>query len=225
MDLLELKNLTYKYKDADKNTLNDINYIFKEGVFYAITGKSGAGKSTFLSLLSGLDTPTGGEILFKGENILEEGYYKHRKNNITLVFQSYNLIDYLTPLENIRLVNKEAHSDILLSLGLSEDKINRNVLKLSGGEQQRVAIARALVSKAPIILADEPTGNLDSETGREIIDVFKRLALEKNKCVIVVTHSKELAEEADINLILEKTKLTEKKKVKAKSKKGGKNDK
>lgn len=225
MDLLELKKLTYKYKDADKNTLNDINYIFKEGVFYAITGKSGAGKSTFLSLLSGLDTPTGGEILFKGENILEEGYYKHRKNNITLVFQSYNLIDYLTPLENIRLVNKEAHSDILLSLGLSEDKINRNVLKLSGGEQQRVAIARALVSKAPIILADEPTGNLDSETGREIIDVFKRLALEKNKCVIVVTHSKELAEEADINLILEKTKLTEKKKVKAKSKKGGKNDK
>lgn len=225
MDLLELKKLTYKYKDADKNTLNDINYIFKEGVFYAITGKSGAGKSTFLSLLSGLDTPTSGEILFKGENILEEGYYKHRKNNITLVFQSYNLIDYLTPLENIRLVNKEADSDILLSLGLSEDKINRNVLKLSGGEQQRVAIARALVSKAPIILADEPTGNLDSETGREIIDVFKRLALEKNKCVIVVTHSKELAEEADINLILEKTKLTEKKKVKAKSKKGGKNDK
>ena len=225
MDLLELKKITYKYKDADRNTLNDINYIFKEGVFYAITGKSGAGKSTFLSLLSGLDTPTGGEILFKGENILEEGYYKHRKNNITLVFQSYNLIDYLTPLENIRLVNKEAHSDILLSLGLSEDKINRNVLKLSGGEQQRVAIARALVSKAPIILADEPTGNLDSETGREIIDIFKRLALEKNKCVIVVTHSKELAEEADINLILEKTKLTEKKKVKAKSKKGGKNDK
>lgn len=225
MDLLELKKLTYKYKDADKNTLNDINYIFKEGVFYAITGKSGAGKSTFLSLLSGLDTPTGGEILFKGKNILEEGYYKHRKNNITLVFQSYNLIDYLTPLENIRLVNKKADSDILLSLGLSEDKINRNVLKLSGGEQQRVAIARALVSKAPIILADEPTGNLDSETGREIIDIFKRLALEKNKCVIVVTHSKELAEEADINLILEKTKLTEKKKVKAKSKKGGKNDK
>lgn len=225
MDLLELKNLTYKYKDAEKNTLNDINYSFKEGVFYAITGKSGAGKSTFLSLLSGLDTPTGGEILFKGENILEEGYYKHRKNNITLVFQSYNLIDYLTPLENIRLVNKKADSDILLSLGLSEDKINRNVLKLSGGEQQRVAIARALVSKAPIILADEPTGNLDSETGREIIDIFKRLALEKNKCVIVVTHSKELAEEADINLILEKTKLTEKKKVKAKSKKGGKNDK
>lgn len=225
MDLLELKNLTYKYKDAEKNTLNDINYSFKEGIFYAITGKSGAGKSTFLSLLSGLDTPTSGEILFKGENILEEGYYKHRKNNITLVFQSYNLIDYLTPLENIRLVNKKADSDILLSLGLSEDKINRNVLKLSGGEQQRVAIARALVSKAPIILADEPTGNLDSETGREIIDVFKRLALEKNKCVIVVTHSKELAEEADINLILEKTKLTEKKKVKAKSKKGGKNDK
>ncbi len=225
MDLLELKNLTYKYKDAEKNTLNDINYSFKEGIFYAITGKSGAGKSTFLSLLSGLDTPTSGEILFKDENILEEGYYKHRKNNITLVFQSYNLIDYLTPLENIRLVNKKADSDILLSLGLSEDKINRNVLKLSGGEQQRVAIARALVSKAPIILADEPTGNLDSETGREIIDIFKRLALEKNKCVIVVTHSKELAEEADINLILEKTKLTEKKKVKAKSKKGGKNDK
>ena len=126
---------------------------------------------------------------------------------ISLVFQNYNLIDYLTPLENIRLVSKKASKEILLELGLNENQINRNVLKLSGGQQQRVAIARALVSEAPVILADEPTGNLDNDTAGEIIEILKKLAKERNKCVIVVTHSKEVANSADIILELSGKKL------------------
>ena len=125
------------------------------------------------------------------------------------MFQNYNLIDYLTPLENVRLVNGKANKDILLKLGLEEELIHRNVLKLSGGQQQRVAIARALFSKAPIILADEPTGNLDEQTAGEIIDVLKALAKERQKCVIVVTHSKEVANAADTILELRETKLHE----------------
>ena len=132
---------------------------------------------------------------------------KISKKNISLVFQNYNLIDYLTPLENIRLVNKKASKEILLELGLNENQINRNVLKLSGGQQQRVAIARALVSEAPVILADEPTGNLDNDTAGEIIEILKKLAKERNKCVIVVTHSKEVANSADIILELSGKKL------------------
>ena len=130
-----------------------------------------------------------------------------RKNNISLVFQNYNLIDYLSPIENIRLVNKSADESILFELGLDKKQIKRNVMKLSGGQQQRVAIARALVSDAPIILADEPTGNLDSVTAREIINILKTLAKDRDKCVIVVTHSKEVADSADIILELSGKKL------------------
>ena len=135
------------------------------------------------------------------------GYSNHRKNNISLVFQNYNLIDYLSPIENIRLVNKSADESILFELGLDKKQIKRNVMKLSGGQQQRVAIARALVSDAPIILADEPTGNLDSVTAGEIINILKKLAKDRNKCVIVVTHSKEVADSADIILELSGKKL------------------
>ena len=181
--------------------------MFEEGKFYAIIGKSGTGKSTLLSLLAGLDKPKSGQILFKNINIEKNGYTNHRKNNISLVFQNYNLIDYLTPLENIRLVNKKADEKILLDLGLDKSQTRRNVMKLSGGQQQRVAIARALVSYAPIILADEPTGNLDDSTAKEIIDILIKLAKERNKCVIVVTHSKEVATMADMTLELSNKKL------------------
>ena len=119
------------------------------------------------------------------------------------------MIDYLSPLENIRLVNKQAGKDILLELGLDEGQIKRNVLQLSGGQQQRVAIARSLVSEAPVILADEPTGNLDPKTAGDIIDLLRSLAHERGKCVIVVTHSKEVAQASDITLELKDKKLTE----------------
>lgn len=207
MSILKIKNVTYGYKDAETKVLSSVNYSFEIGNFYAIIGKSGTGKSTLLSLLAGLDKPEEGEILFKDENIEKTGYTNHRKNNISLVFQNYNLIDYLTPLENIRLVNNKASGDILNELGLDNQQIRRNVMKLSGGQQQRVAIGRALVSEAPIILADEPTGNLDEHTAGEIIAILKKLAKERNKCVIVVTHSKEVARAADTVLELNNKKL------------------
>lgn len=207
MDILEIKNVTYNYSNSNELVLSKINQKFEIGKFYAIIGKSGAGKSTLLSLLAGLDKPQKGQILFKGNDIEKDGYSNHRKNNISLVFQNYNLIDYLTPLENVRLVNKNAYETILFELGLDKSQINRNVMKLSGGQQQRVAIARTLVSEAPIILADEPTGNLDGDTADEIIEILKKLAKERNKCVIVVTHSKEVANSADIVLELRDRKL------------------
>ena len=207
MSVLSMNKVSYQYKEARQSVLSQIDQEFEEGKFYAIIGKSGSGKSTLLSLLAALDNPTSGKILFEGEDIQEKGDSYHRKHHISLVFQNYNLIDYLTPLENIRLVNPTATKEILLQLGLEESHVNRNVLKLSGGQQQRVAIARALVSEAPIILADEPTGNLDEHTAGEIIDVLKALAKERNKCVIVVTHSKEVANAADSILELRETKL------------------
>lgn len=207
MDILEIKNVTYNYSNSGELVLSKVNQKFEIGKFYAIIGKSGAGKSTLLSLLAGLDKPQKGQILFNGNDIEKDGYSNHRKNNISLVFQNYNLIDYLTPIENVRLVNKNASETILFELGLDKSQINRNVMKLSGGQQQRVAIARALVSEAPVILADEPTGNLDVDTASEIIEILKKLAKERNKCVIVVTHSKEVANSADIVLELRDRKL------------------
>ena len=209
MSVLSMNKVSYQYKEVRQNVLSQIDQEFEAGKFYAIIGKSGSGKSTLLSLLAALDNPTSGKILFEGEDIQEKGDSYHRKHHISLVFQNYNLIDYLTPLENIRLVNPTATKEILLQLGLEESHVNRNVLKLSGGQQQRVAIARALVSEAPIILADEPTGNLDEHTAGEIIDVLKALAKERQKCVIVVTHSKEVANAADTILELRETKLHE----------------
>ena len=209
MSVLSMNKVSYQYKEARQSVLSQIDQEFEAGKFYAIIGKSGSGKSTLLSLLAALDNPTSGKILFEGEDIQEKGDSYHRKHHISLVFQNYNLIDYLTPLENIRLVNPTATKEILLQLGLEESHVNRNVLKLSGGQQQRVAIARALVSEAPIILADEPTGNLDEQTAGEIIDVLKALAKERKKCVIVVTHSKEVANAADTILELRETKLQE----------------
>ena len=207
MSIFKLKNVSYLYDNSKSKVLSGITYNFEVGKFYAIVGKSGAGKSTLLSLLAGLDSPSSGEILFNNTNIEKIGYSEHRRKGISLVFQNYNLIDYLTPLENLKLVSKNASKDILLKLGLEEEHVNRNVMKLSGGQQQRVAIARALVSEAPIILADEPTGNLDESTAEEIIEILKKVAVENNKCVIVVTHSNQLASAADVVLELKDKKL------------------
>ena len=209
MTLLQLQDLTYRYKNTAEAVLYKINYDFEPGKFYSIIGESGAGKSTLLSLLAGLDSPVEGAILFEGKDIREQGYSYHRMHHISLPFQNYNLIDYLSPLENIRLVNKKASKDTLLELGLDESQIKRNVLQLSGGQQQRVAIARSLVSEAPVILADEPTGNLDPKTAGDIIELLKSLAEKTGKCVIVVTHSKEVAQASDITLELKDKKLTE----------------
>lgn len=210
MSILEIKDLTYRYKgNKHKRILNQINVSFDKGVFYVIAGVSGSGKTTLLSLLAGLDQQEEGTILFQGEDILAKGLSKHRKHHVSIVFQNYNLIDYMTPYENMRLVNRKIDSSMLLDMGLEEDEIKRTVLQLSGGQQQRAALARALANDAPIILADEPTGNLDDETAQDIIQILKNCAKELNKCVIVVTHSKQVAKEADVVLRLKKGKLYE----------------
>lgn len=204
MSILSMENVNYSYEKMNKKVLRNVSVDFEEGTMYAIVGNSGEGKSTMLGILAGLDVPSSGKVKFNGEDITVKGYSYHRQKQISLVFQNYNLIDYMTPIENLRLVNPTVNEDILLDLGLSKDEITRNVMKLSGGQQQRVAIGRALVSDAPVILADEPTGNLDEKTARDIIALLKKIAHEDNKCVVVVTHSKKLAEEADQVLTLKK---------------------
>lgn len=208
--MLELKDVSYYYKSQkDKMILNHVIYQFKKGVMYAILGSSGSGKTTLLSLLAGLDVPVEGTVCVAGEDILQRGLNAHRKDHVSLVFQNYNLIDYLTPVENVKLGGKADAEELLAQMGIDEAQRKRNVMQLSGGQQQRVAIARALASKAPILLADEPTGNLDEDTANEIISIFQKLAHEQEKCVVVVTHSRELAEQADIVLRLKKGKIAD----------------
>ncbi len=203
MSILETKGVEYSY-DNKKKVLKDISVEMEQGKLYAILGPSGCGKTTLLSLLGGLDSPSNGQILYQGKDIEKTGLADHRKNHVTFIFQSYNLIDYMTPVENVSLSTGLPPLPILEKLGLSQEEAHRNVLKLSGGQQQRVAIARALASEAPIILADEPTGNLDEDTAKEIFAVLQESAHKSDKCVIVVTHSNELAKQADVILQLKR---------------------
>ena len=196
--ILEARNLMYSYSSKRENlVLKNVSASFEEGTFYAVVGTSGSGKTTFLSLLAGLDDPVSGQILYNGKNIRKKGLNYHRRHNISLVFQNYNLIDYLTTEENVKLGGRKNAGRLLREVSIPKEDWKRNVLKLSGGQQQRVAIARALASEARVLLADEPTGNLDEETAAEIIELLTRTAHELGKCVIVVTHSKQLAKEAD----------------------------
>lgn len=208
MSLLKLENVSYCY-DPDKQikVLNNISYEFEKGKIYAIVGKSGSGKTTLLSLLSGLAYPTEGKILFNGRDITEIDQCKYRSQMVGVIFQGYNLLLHYNAVDNVILSmdisgkhfeNKKAVAlENLAKVGLSGDKIYRKILKLSGGEQQRVAIARALSFDPEVILADEPTGNLDLGTQDEIMRIFRRLVSEQNKCVILVTHSPEVAACAD----------------------------
>lgn len=206
MSVLELQEVAYSY-DKKKKVLKGIDVQMETGKMYAILGPSGCGKTTLLSLLGGLDSPTSGKILFNGTDIEQTGLGRHRKKHVSFIFQSYNLIDYMTPQENVRLTAKKPALPFLERLGLTKEESKRNVLKLSGGQQQRVAIARALASEAPVILADEPTGNLDEDTAQDITEILKESAHEQDKCVIVVTHSGELAKQADVVFRLKKGEL------------------
>ena len=201
MSILEFYDLKYTY-DGKRNILKGISGEMDQGKLYAILGPSGCGKTTLLSLLGGLDSPANGRILFAGKDIAETGLADHRRNHVSFIFQSYNLIDYLTPVENVALTSRLSPLPVLERLGLTKEEAKRNVLKLSGGQQQRVAIARALASEAPVILADEPTGNLDEDTARDITEILKESAHQMGKCMVVVTHSNELAKQADVVLRL-----------------------
>ena len=207
MSILEFSNLKYSY-DGKQGVLKGISGQMELGKMYAILGPSGCGKTTLLSLLGGLDSPESGQILFAGKDIAKTGLADHRRNHVSFIFQSYNLIDYLTPVENVALTSKLPPLPILERLGLTKEESKRNVMKLSGGQQQRVAIARALASEAPVILADEPTGNLDEDTAQDITGILKESARQMGKCVVVVTHSNELAKRADVVFRLKKGELS-----------------
>jgi len=215
MAILEVKDLFFTYPDGDDTRiiLDHVNASFEMGKFYTIRGSSGSGKTTFLSLIGGLDTPKSGEIIFENRNIQSIGYEKYRRNHISLVFQNYNLIPYLTAVENVLVAmsitdnqlekdHRKSAYTILDDLGINETKANRSIHRLSGGEQQRVAIARALATNVDIILADEPTGNLDEGISEVIVELFLKLAHERNKCIIMVTHSKDIASKSDIEIHL-----------------------
>ena len=194
--VLEAKNVVYYYKaNKGKKVLDYISYGFEIGKMYAILGPSGSGKTTFLSLLAGLDSPTDGGIYYEGVNIRKKGLHNYRKKNMSLVFQNYNLIDYLTPEENVMLGGKKDIEKILEAVGIPREDWKRQVLQLSGGQQQRVAIARALASPAKVLLADE------------IIKILMKSAHEMGKSVIVVTHSKKIADAADVVLKIHEGKL------------------
>jgi len=211
MAILSLNNINFSYGRTP--VLQNLSYDFEEGNIYCIVGKSGAGKTTLLSVLSGLAAPNSGSIYYDGSDIKDIDKYKFRSKYIGVIFQSYNLITKFTAAENVMLSmdiagvkggHKKAKAmELLASVGLDEDEANRRVLKLSGGQQQRVAIARALSYDARIILADEPTGNLDSDTQREIMQIFRELA-DQGKCVILVSHSPEVAEMCDVRYELVK---------------------
>ena len=216
--ILQLKDVSYSYITPVETVaiLEHAGADFEEGKLYAIVGPSGSGKTTTLTLAGALEAPQGGEILYRGKDIREIGYSEYRNRNVGFVFQAYNLLTYLTPFQNVMaameitkndIPDRKARAEELLGrMGLIREQMHRNVNRLSGGEQQRVAIARALSTQADVILADEPTGNLDENTAVGIMAIFQELARE-GKCVIAVTHSIAFSEKADVVYRLEKRKL------------------
>lgn len=217
--ILQFQNLNYHYKSNNKKytILDNVNFSFQAGHFYTILGPSGSGKTTTLSLASGLDIPRSGSVLFKGTDIRKIGLESYRNKHVSIIFQSYNLITYMTALQNVVTAmeitgvdvedKKERALELLKKVGLTEIEAKRKVLQLSGGQQQRVAIARALSCNVDLLIADEPTGNLDHATAFDIIELFKELAHKENKCIIVVTHSPDVARQSDTAVFLEQKDL------------------
>ena len=207
MGVLSLTNVTYAYEGTKKNVLKNVNVAFDSGKVYAIIGKSGSGKSTLLSLIAGLDVCKDGDIVYNDNSLRSIDRDIYRAKNIGVIFQSFNLITNATAVENIVLSmsisevaekdKKSAAYDLLQKVGIDKETANRKVLKLSGGEQQRVGIARALSHNPDIIIADEPTGNLDTETEDSILKIMTSIAHDEGKCVIIVTHSKKVSSVAD----------------------------
>lgn len=216
---LILENIKYRYKGAKIDTLKGVNAAFKEGTLSAILGHSGAGKSTLLYLISGLDFPSGGQILLDGEPLKKAMLDKYRRNTVATISQSYLLFQTRTALENVmypmeldKLPKEEAvkkAKEYLAMVGISEELHNRLPKKLSGGEQQRVAIARCLAANSEIIAADEPTGNLDEDNANSVMELLLELAHKHGKNIILVTHDPGLALKADVRYRLEKGLLRE----------------
>lgn len=208
MAKLEINNIYYRYKGANKDVLKDINATFEGGKVYSIVGPSGSGKTTLLSIMAGLDEPTKGSIKLNDADLSEMDLDEYRRDSVSMIFQAFQLFPLLTAIENVCFpmeykgieseVAKEKGSQILSALGIDTDKQSRYPAKLSGGEQQRVAIARTLATGAKIVLADEPTGNLDGENSKMIIEILQELAHKQDFCVIIVTHDMDIASQSDI---------------------------
>jgi putative ABC transport system ATP-binding protein len=205
---LEIKDLRHVYDDGQNavEVLRGVNARFEGGQMYAIVGESGSGKTTLISLAAALDRVQKGSIKFNGQTIQEIGEATFRRRHVGIVFQAFNLIKYMTARENVEVAldfagtahgsEKTRAYEVLQSVGISHAKANRLVGKLSGGEQQRVAVARAMAGDTPIVVADEPTGNLDEKTEAKILALFRALA-DDGKIVIIVTHSQKVARHAD----------------------------
>lgn len=214
---LKIENLTYYYTKPEDYLFQDVTETFEKGTMYAILGQSGSGKTTLLSLLAGLDTPKSGQITFDDKKIKASNLTNYRKKTVSTVFQAYNLLTYMTAFQNVQTAvrisgvkfsdEKTTIIKALADVGLTEDLIYKPVSKLSGGQQQRVAIARALVLNHEVIIADEPTGNLDEETTAEIVNLFKKIAHEDQKIVILVTHETEVAQASDVTYTLKHKKF------------------
>ena len=213
--ILKLEDLCYSYIDGgyERQILKNLSFEFEEKKFYTILGPSGSGKTTLLSIIAGLDFAKSGHVYFRDKEITKSNVGKYRRNDISIVFQQYNLISYLTAVENVMLAMAETDNklpkdqknvayNLLERFGIVRSKADRMVGQLSGGEQQRVSIARSLASNVNLIFADEPTGNLDTATEIEIINIFKELAEEYGKTIIVVTHSNQVAEMSDQRVLL-----------------------
>ena len=219
MSVLTAKEVVYEYRNSYQTVraVNGVSCEFHQGKVYALVGSSGSGKTTFLSLLAGLDVPTSGSIELDGRSTAEIDRDEYRLNHVSVIYQNFNLFQHLTVLENAayplyvrKLPVKEADAlarEKLRQVGLKEDQFKRLPNMLSGGEQQRVAIARALASGSEIILADEPTGNLDSTNSQNIVEILRQLAHENDRCVIIVTHDPAVAEAADVVLKMKDGKL------------------
>jgi ABC-type antimicrobial peptide transport system, ATPase component len=218
MTVLNIENLTYYYNHPEDYLFQDVTETFEAGIMYSILGQSGSGKTTLLSLLAGLDMPKSGQIKLNGDQIKANQLTNYRKNIVSTIFQAYNLLTYMSAFENVKTAlriskvsfddEKQSIIDSLEKVGLTEDLIYKPVSKLSGGQQQRVAIARALVLNHDIIIADEPTGNLDENTTRQIVELFKKIAHEDHKLVIIVTHETEVAQNSDVVYQLKNKKFT-----------------
>lgn len=210
MALLHLDNISYAYEKSGTPVLRGITANFEAGKMYAVIGKSGAGKTTLLSLISGLDVCTEGAITYNGEDLRKISRDSYRASSIGVVFQSYNLLLNASAVENIvlamnlsgdRTAGKKAKAyELLQKVGIDRETANRKILKLSGGEQQRVGIARAISHEPNILIADEPTGNLDESTEKDIMEILSGLTKNENRCVIIVTHSHKVASCADVVL-------------------------
>ena len=209
MEILKVEHLTKKYGKGENEVIavNDMSFTVNKGEFVAIVGSSGSGKSTLLHLLGGVDRPTSGKVFIEGKNIYElndDNLAIFRRRQVGLIYQFYNLIPILNVEENITLpcdlegknVNKEQLKELLKTLGL-ENRVKHLPNQLSGGQQQRVSIGRALITNPAIVLADEPTGNLDSKASDEIVELLKLSNKKYNQTVIMITHNLEIAKEAD----------------------------